>query len=121
MAPQDVPNLGGKIRVKFPPPFANYRVYAKEIPDELKKHPKYDDYEWVGSFGIKDDKGNNVPGKVSMAYEVQVEKISGKNTLFYWNGSEILKLNKGQRDFKDGSRSYRGAQLDLGDPPVGWA
>ena len=121
MAPQDVPNLGGKIRVKFPPPFANYRVYAKEIPDELKKHPKYDDYEWVGSFGIKDDKGNNVPGRVKMHYEVQVEKVSGKDKLVYWDGSEIIQLTPSRPDFPDGGRNYRAAQLDLGDPPVGWA
>lgn len=120
MPAQPVPNLGGKIRVDFPPGLARFNVYKKEIPDQLTQHPDYGNYEWVGSFGIKDDKGNNVPGKVSMAYEVQVEKVSGKDNLFYWDGSNIIPLTAARPDFVDGGHSYRAAKLDLGDPPVAW-
>lgn len=121
MPAQPISIHGGKVRVKFPLGFEKFGVYEKEIPDELMQHPDYGKYEWVGSFGIKDDKGNNVPGRVKMPYEVQVEKVSGKDKLVYWDGSDIVQLTPSRPDFADGGRNYRAAGLDLGDPPVAWA
>lgn len=120
MPPKDVPNLGGKIRVDFPPGLAKYSVYKKEIPDELKQHPDYGNYEWVGSFGIIDDKGNKVSGRLHIPYEVQVEEVSGKNTLVYWDGSDIVPITQGRRSLQAGNRRYGAGHLHLGDPPVAW-
>jgi len=75
---------------------------------------------WVGNFGITDDKGKPAPPRLREHYTILVEKVSGKDKLFYWDGQKIMGLPIERQEIRDG-RDYAVAKLDLGDPPVGWA
>ena len=122
MARKPVPSLNRKILVDFPPGLANYDVFdKKKMPDELEQDPGYHKDDWVGNFGIKDDTGKDVKGRLPMAYDVLVEEVSGKDTLIYWDGSKIVNVPQHGRRVPDGGRNYGTTKLDLGDPPVGWA
>jgi hypothetical protein len=110
--------LNGDIRVILPGGLKDYDVYQKPIPQALKNHVDYGKYDWVGNFGLKDAAGNEVTGKVSTPYVVQVIKRGGRNKLVYWDGSNILTLTVS--DVQVRGRNYGAANLDLGDPPVAW-
>lgn len=118
MAQTEKEILNGDIRVILTGDLKDYEVYEKPIPQELRNHPDFGKYEWTGNFGLKDAAGNKVSGKVKSPYVVQVAKKSGRNKLVYWDGSNIVELTAS--DAKVGNRNYRAANLDLGDPPVGW-
>ena len=124
MARKPVPSLNRKIIVDFPPGLANYDVFdKKKMPDALIQHPDYSTCTWVGNFGIRDDSGKDVKGRLPVGknYDVLVEEISGKDTLCYWDGSKVIKVPQNGKRVQDGGRNYGTAKLDLGDPPVGWA
>lgn len=118
MAQTEKAIFNGDIRVILPGDLKDYDVYQKSIPQALKNHPDYGNYDWIGNFGLKDPAGNEVSGKVRPPYIVQVAKKDGKNKLVYWDGKDILELTGS--DVRVGNRNYRAANLDLGDPPVGW-
>jgi hypothetical protein len=90
------------------------------MPDALTKHASYNNYMWVGNFGIRDDKGKAAPPRLPQNYRILVEKVPDKNELFYWNGQSILPLPIVDWVTR-GGRDYAVAELNLGDPPVGWA
>ncbi len=91
-----------------------YEVYEKPLPEGLDPS-----VEWLGNFGIKEkDSGKKFKEKVPNKYEVEVPDVEGKELYFWDNG----KKNKfaGQTTKTKGNKKYRTAELDLGDPPVGW-
>ncbi|HEX6305042.1 MAG TPA: hypothetical protein VFZ76_12690 [Anaerolineales bacterium] len=118
MAQTEKEILNGEIRVILPGGLQGYDVYEKPIPQALKNHPDFGKYDWIGNFGLKDAAGKEVSGKVKPPYVVQVVKKAGRNKLVYWDGQDIVELKAS--DAKVGNRNYGAANLDLGDPPVGW-
>jgi len=119
MRERPVPNRGGKIIIDFPPGLPDHDVDDKEIPNFLLL-PPYDIYEWVGNFVIIDKNRSPVHDRLPVPYKAMVEKVSGKDKLVCWDGSQIIVLER-QKDAKRDGRDYAVAELNLGDPPVGWA
>lgn len=119
MAAQHKPIRDKKIMVEIPHGRPRHTAHDKDMPDDLTTHPDYNNYMWVGNFGLRDDKGNAAPPRLPWHYTVLVEKVPGKDKLFYWNGQEIKGLPIERQEIRDG-RDYAVAKLDLGDPPVAW-
>jgi hypothetical protein len=115
------PLFAGKMRVIIPQGLSGYEVYEKDYPASLKNSPDFSEYEWVGNFGLKDNRGNVLTGKLGTAYEVQVLRRDGKK-LVYWDGSKTVEFTSahGLKDVQDGNQNYKAVNLDLGDPPFGW-
>lgn len=91
-----------------------YEVYEKPLPGGLDPS-----VNWIGNFGIKEkDTGKKIEGKVPQKYEVEVPDVEGK-VLYYWAGNKKNKF-EGQTTKTKGNKKFRTAELDLGDPPVGW-
>ncbi|MBC8504235.1 MAG: hypothetical protein ISR58_08230 [Anaerolineales bacterium] len=91
-----------------------YEVYEKPLPDGLDPS-----INWIGNFGIKENEtGTKIKGKVPNKYEVEVPDVEGKE-LYFWDKGKKNKF-AGQATKTKGNKKFRTADLDLGDPPVGW-
>jgi hypothetical protein len=110
--------FNGNIRVVIPAGLSAYDAYEiADFPNSLKNSPDWNNYDWLGNYGIKDSQGKKVPGDMNEDYEIHVVDRPGKK-LVYWNGSQTVEFTE-TAVFTDGGRSYRYAHFKLGDPPIG--
>jgi hypothetical protein len=93
---------------------SQYDFFHKDIPAKLRGQ-KYQnkDISWLNNFGMKVKGGKGYERRVPR-YSIFI-KDTGKKTYVYYDGSKILELPVSPA----GAGQLR-AELDLGDPPVGW-
>jgi hypothetical protein len=100
---------------------SEYDGESKEFPENLKNSPDWNNYNWIGNFGLKGFSAmQTVP-----EYEIQVPKNSNKD-LVYWDESrqktvKFSSTNNKLKDIQVNNLDYKSAKLTLGDPPIGWA
>ena len=100
---------------------SEYDAESKAFPESLKNSQDWNNYEWIGNFGLKGFSAQ----QAAPEYEIQVPKNADKD-LVYWDESKQMtfKFNTkdhGLKDIKVNNKDYKSAKLTLGDPPVGWA
>lgn len=111
----------GVIQVIIPQKLGRYEAFEKEYPDSLKKSPDFQNYNWLGNFGLREKTSGRQAGRtVEADYEIQVEKRAGQK-LVYWDGSQTVEFTSARHGLKDvPGTNHLSAKLNLGDPPVGW-
>lgn len=110
----DYPDQAEVIVLLSPELVAEHEVYSKPIPASLKGM-EYNGKKirWMNNFGLKKKNSPGFEGKTSR-YEVQLKHVKDAEYV-YFDGSVVNLLPVSAP--KAGKVT---AQLDLGDPPVGW-
>jgi hypothetical protein len=108
-------NLPGGVNI-----ISEYDAESKEFPESLKNSPDWNNYNWIGNFGLKGFSAKDIVPE----YEIQVPKNANKDFV-YWdeNKQKTVRFNTKEHKLKDikvKNIDYRSAKLTLGDPPVGW-
>ncbi len=103
---------------------AQYHVFRKDIDDDAAgktftipgNPPQVKTVTWLNNFGLKPKGSNDFAGSVTQ-YTIHIPRVNGATLYVYYDGSQAQGL-----DFSTNPNDQNDivAQLDRGDPPIGW-